>query len=272
MGKLVYAGATSHVSGIIRTPDAHPTHSPVLNAAWESMAASINDANPDVVVLVGTDHHETFGLENYPTFCIGAAEAHDAWNEHGIPGETVAGDEAVGIAILTSLIADGFDASRSMEMNLDHGSMVPIQRVGIGQRRIVPLFINCNTPPLPSLERCRDLGLALRRAVDSLPDDLTVAVIGTGGVSHWVGLPRTGEINEQWDLDFLAAISTGDLDAILTMTDDDIAEDAGNGALEIRTWITTASCAGGAGGTVLAYAPMHAWVTGIGIVEFEVSA
>jgi aromatic ring-opening dioxygenase catalytic subunit (LigB family) len=272
MGKLVYVGATSHVSGIIRTPDAHATHSPRLHSAWESMTAAIATADPDVIVLVGTDHHETFGLENYPTFCVGAAQSHDAWNEHGIPGETVAGDERVGIAILTSLLADGFDVSRSMEMNLDHGSMVPIQRLGIDRRRIVPFFINCNTPPLPSLERCRDLGIALRRAVEDLPSTLKVAVIATGGVSHWVGLPRTGEINEEWDHRFLDAMSAGDLDTIITMTDDEIAEEAGNGALEIRTWVTAAACAGALGGTVLAYAPMHAWVTGIGIVEFEVAA
>jgi aromatic ring-opening dioxygenase catalytic subunit (LigB family) len=272
MATLVYAGATSHVSGIIRTPDAHPEHSPRLDQAWTQMAADIAAADPDVVIMIGTDHHETFGLENYPTFCVGAAEQHDAWNEHGIPGETVAGDEGAGLAILESLLAQGFDLARSHEMNLDHGFMVPIQRIGLEKRRIVPLFINCNTPPLPSLTRCRDLGVALRRAIAQLPDGLRVAVIGTGGVSHWVGLPRTGEINESWDSQFLDRYTTGDLDAIVAMTDDEIAEDAGNGALEIRTWVIAAAAAGGVGGTLLAYAPMHAWVTGIGIVQLEVAA
>lgn len=272
MGKLVYAGATSHVSGILRSPDAHPKHSPRLDRAWREMAADIADADPDVVVLVGTDHHETFGLENYPTFCLGAAAAHDAWNEHGIPGNTVAGDEGVGLSLLGSLIARGFDASRSQEMTLDHGYMVPIQRIGLEQRRIVPVFVNCNTPPLPSLQRCRDLGVALREAIAELPENLKVAVIGTGGVSHWVGLPRTGEINEDWDRRVLNSFTRGDLEAVLSMTDEDIADGAGNGALEIRTWVVAAACAGTAGGRLLAYAPMHAWVTGIGIVDLEVAA
>jgi aromatic ring-opening dioxygenase catalytic subunit (LigB family) len=272
MGTLVYAGSTSHVSGIIRTPNAHPEHGPRLDEAWKRMTANITAANPDVVIMIGTDHHETFGLENYPTFCVGAADTHDAWNEHGIPGNTVSGDESVGLALLASLIADGFDLSRSHEMNLDHGFMVPVQRIGIGQRRIVPLFINCNTPPLPSLGRCRDLGVALRRAIEKLPAELKVAVIATGGVSHWVGLPQTGEINEEWDHHFLDRYTRGDLDSIVAMTDDEIEADAGNGALEIRTWVIAAACAGSAGGRLLEYAPMHAWVTGIGIVELEIAS
>ncbi|TJY66158.1 hypothetical protein E4J89_17415 [Arthrobacter sp. CAU 1506] len=272
MARLVYAGATSHVSGILRSPDAHPDFSPRLHQGWERMTADLESANPDVVLIIGTDHYETFGLENYPTFCIGAATKHDAWNEHGIPGNTVLGDESVGLSLVGSLLERGFDVSRSLEMPLDHGYMVPIQRVGLDQRRIVPLFVNCNTPPLPSLERCRDLGRALREALTELPDDLTVAVLATGGLSHWVGLPQTGEINEDWDRRVLELISRGDLDALTAMTDDDIAEQAGNGALEIRTWIVAAACAGATGGEVLAQAPMHAWVTGIGIINLEVAA
>jgi aromatic ring-opening dioxygenase catalytic subunit (LigB family) len=271
MGRLVYAGATSHVSGILRHPDAHAEHSPRLHAAWQQMTADLERAAPDVVVLVATDHYETFGLENYPIFCIGAAPTHDAWNEHGIPGNTVQGDEGVGTALHAALVGAGFDIARSQEMSLDHSFMVPIQRLGIEGRRIVPLFVNCNTPPLPSLTRCRDLGQALRAAIEDLPDDTSVAIIGTGGVSHWVGLPQMGEINEEWDREFLGRMATGDLDAVLAMTDEQVAADAGNGALEIRTWIVAAACAGGSGGRLLAYAPMHAWGTGIGVLELAVT-
>lgn len=271
MGHLVYAGTTSHVSGIVRAPDADPEHSPRLDAAWTAMAADIAAADPDVVIVIGPDHHETFGLENLPIFCIGAAEEHLAWNEHGIPGEPVAGDVEVGLALHTSLVASGFDVSRAMEMNLDHGFLVPVQRLELGARRIVPFYINCNTPPLPSLQRCRDLGTALRAAIDALPGDTKVAVLGTGGVSHWVGVPRSGEINEEWDKRFLTLMEDGDLDAVVALTDEEILEDAGNGALEIRTWVVAAACAGEKGGRALAYAPMYPWVTGIGIVEMEVA-
>ena len=158
MGTLVYAGTTSHVSGIIRTPDADPENSPRLIEAWEQMTADIASADPDVVVVIGTDHQETYGLENYPVFAIGQAERYEPWNEHGIPGEPVAGDYAVSGALHASLIEFGFDVSVSMDMPLDHSYLVPIQRLGIEGRRIVPFFINCNERPLPTLKRCREQG------------------------------------------------------------------------------------------------------------------
>jgi len=271
MGRLVYAGATSHVSGIVRTPDAHTEYSPRLDEAWRRMTADLAAADPDIVLIISPDHYETFGPENLPIFCLGAADRHEAWNEHGIPGEAVTGDEAAGLALHTALVHAGFDVSLSREMTLDHGYLVPVQRLGLGQRRIVPFFVNCNTHPLPSLQRCRELGVALRSAIDALPDDLGVAVLGTGGVSHWVGVPRMGEVNEQWDRNFLSLTEAGDLDALVAMSDEDIEEEAGNGALEIRTWVIASACAGERGGRLLGYAPMHAWVTGIGVMELEVA-
>jgi aromatic ring-opening dioxygenase catalytic subunit (LigB family) len=268
---LVFAGTTSHVSGIIRTPDAHPSHSATLDRAWQAMTEALAAADPDVVLVVAPDHYETFGPENLPIFCLGAAESHEPWNELGIPGETVRGDEQVGLALHAGLVRAGFDVSLSREMKLDHGYLVPVQRLGLGERRIVPLYVNCTTAPLPSLDRCRALGAALRTAIDDLPSDLRVAVLGTGGVSHWVGLPRMGDINQEWDRAFLDDFTTGQLARILAMSDEDIEAEAGNGAQEIRTWLVASACAGDRGGELLAYAPMDAWVTGIGVVELEVA-
>lgn len=270
MGTLVYAGTTSHVSGILRTPNAHPEHTEGLDRAWRQMASGLAAADPDVVVIIAPDHYETFGPENLPIFCLGAAAEHAAWNELGIPGSSVRGDETTGLALHEHLVRSGFDVALSREMNLDHGYLVPVQRLGLDARAIVPFFVNCNTPPLPSWARCRDLGEALRQAIRALPDDVRVAVLGTGGVSHWVGLPRMGEINEAWDRSFLEQFVAGDLDRITRMTDEAIESEAGNGALEVRTWVVAAACAGGRGGQLLAYAPMPAWVTGIGVVELAV--
>jgi aromatic ring-opening dioxygenase catalytic subunit (LigB family) len=272
MADLVYVGATSHVSGIIRTPDIDPEKSPVLNDAWEIMTANLATANPDVVIVIGTDHQETYGLENYPVFAIGQAEKYPAWNEHNIPGETSSGAPDVSAALRSSLIQAGIDISVSMEMPLDHGYTVPIQRLDLENRPIVPLFINCNEPPLATMARCIQFGEALREAIEALPAEMKVAVIATGGLSHWVAIERQGEINEAWDAQMLERMVEGDLDAFASMTDEEILEEAGNGALEIRTWVTALACAGGRGGKQLAYAPMYQWVTGIGIVELEVAA
>ncbi|UDY23397.1 hypothetical protein [Nocardioides sp. Kera G14] len=271
MGTLVYAGTTSHVSGILRDPSTDTAQGAALAAGWDAMAADLAAADPDVVILIAPDHQEAFGLENLPIFALGSAEIHRAIREHGIPVEDVAGDPKAAQVLHSSLVAQEFDVAIAHEMRLDHGFLVPVKRLGLQQRHVVPIYVSCNEPPLPTLRRCRSLGVALRRAIAELPEATTVAVLGLGALSHWVAIPRMGEINEEWDRRVLEAMERGDLDAIASMTDEEILSEAGNGALEIRTWLVAAACAGG-GGRTLAYAPMFNWVTGIGIVELEVAA
>ncbi|WP_300681166.1 hypothetical protein [Nocardioides sp.] len=270
MGTLVFAGTTSHVSGIVRAPHADSDNGAALAAAWDAMAAEIAAADPDVIVLIAPDHQEAFGLENLPIFAIGSAEIHRAIREHGIPVDDVAGAPQTAQALHASLVAAEFDVAIAHEMPLDHGFLVPVKRLGLQQRRVVPLYLSCNQPPLPTLKRCQGLGVALRRAIEELPAETTVAVLGLGALSHWVAVPRMGEINEEWDRRVLDWFEAGELDAIAAMTDAEILEEAGNGALEIRTWLTAAACAGGPART-LAYAPMAPWVTGIGITELAIA-
>lgn len=271
MATLAFAGATSHVSGIIRTPDADPDRAAALNTGWEHLARSIREAAPDVIVLIGTDHQETYGLENYPVFALGQADQYPAWNEHNIPGGPLKGRMDISAQLHEQLIHQGIDISVSMHMPLDHGYTVPMQRLDLEDIPVVPLFVNCNQPPLPTMKRCRQLGEALRQAIEALPADLNIAVLATGGVSHWVAIPGQGDINEEWDREFLATIAAGDLDTITAMTDEEILEAAGNGALEVRTWVVASACAGDRGGEVLAYEPMYPWITGIGILSLVVA-
>ncbi|SOD99410.1 2,3-dihydroxyphenylpropionate 1,2-dioxygenase [Blastococcus haudaquaticus] len=267
MSGVAWAGATSHVGAILRNPHAAPERSDGLNAGWDAMAAEIRAARLDALVVVATDHYETFRLEHYPTFCVGVADEYEGWGEFGNPAGVVSGSPAISAGLLDGLVSGGFDVSRSHEMPLDHSFMVPLLRLGLGDLPIVPLFVNCNTPPLPSLARCVALGTALGRAAAALPGGPRLGVLGTGGVSHWVGLPRFGEVNEEWDGHFLDLMATGRVEEVLGWSDDEILADAGNGALEIRTWLVAQGAAGAAGGRLLGYAPMPEWAIGIGIMS-----
>jgi aromatic ring-opening dioxygenase catalytic subunit (LigB family) len=229
----------------------------------DEIAASALDA----VIVVGTDHFETFNLENHPTFCLGMAEEYEAWGEFGNPDGTVPGAPDISAALLEGLVDRGFDLARSHEMPLDHAYMVPILKLGLQDTPIIPLYLNCNTPPLPTLGRCRDLGEAIRAVVEGLPGDHRIGIIATGGVSHWVGLPRFGDINPEWDLAFLQLFADAELDRLTGFTDDEILDDAGNGALEVRTWILAQAAAGNPRSELFAYQPMDPWGIGIGIMR-----
>lgn len=272
MSSVVYAGATSHVGAILRNPNALPERSDALHQAWEQMTAELRDANLDAVVMVATDHYETFRLEHYPTFCLGIADEFEGWGEFGNPDGQVPGAPNEATELLKGLTQRGFDVSRSHEMRLDHSFMVPLVRLGLTETPVIPLFVNCNTPPLPSLRRCHELGAALGEAIRSMPGGRRIAVIGTGGVSHWVGLPRFGDINTEWDDRFLTLMAEGRVEEIFNWTDEQILEEAGNGALEIRTWLIAHAASGGRNGTLLSYQPMPPWAIGIGIMRMEIPA
>jgi len=47
------------------------------------------------------------------------------------------------------------------------------------------------------------VGRAIRKAVESYPEDLRVVVFGTGGMSHQISGPRAGLINSKFDKAFL---------------------------------------------------------------------
>ena len=63
--------------------------------------------------------------------------------------------------------------------------------------KVIPANINCQGPPLTPLHRAWAFGEAIRRAADSVPE--RIALIATGGISHWPATPDSGLINAAWD-------------------------------------------------------------------------
>ena len=110
---------------------------------------------------------------------------------------------------------------------------------------MIPANINCQGPPLTPLHRAWAFGEALRRAADARPE--RIAIVGTGGISHWPATPDSGKINEPWDRDFLDRWSRNDRAGLLDYTDAAAYRDAGQGGFEIRTFIAVAAAARGRG-------------------------
>jgi len=136
-----------------------------------------------------------------------------------------------------------------------------------GRVPVVPIVQNCAVAPMPSLGRCYRLGAALRRAIEQWPNPARVALIGAGGLSHWVGMPGMGRINVDFDRWFLSRLAAGRAEEVVTLTDAEV-ERAGNGAHEIRSWLTVAGAVPGKPARVLAYEPITAWVTGMGVISY----
>ncbi len=100
----------------------------------------------------------------------------------------------------------------------------------------------------------------MRRACDRAPE--RIALIGTGGISHWPATPDSGKINEKWDRAFLERFLANRRDELLAYRDADVWREAGQGGLEIRTFIAVAGATEGCTGELWFYAPIPIFAVG----------
>jgi len=96
-----------------------------------------------------------------------------------------------------------------------------------------------------------------------------VVVIGSGGISHWVGTAEMGRVNEVFDREILDYAVRGDIAALSALSDEYILANGGNGGMEIRNWACAMGALEGARGEVLAYEAVPEWVTGLGFVQLH---
>jgi protocatechuate 4,5-dioxygenase beta chain len=101
---------------------------------------------------------------------------------------------------------------------------------------IIPLAVNVVLYPPPTGHRCFMLGRALRKAVESYPEDLRVVVLGTGGMSHQISGPRAGLINTAFDTAFLDNL-TKDPAKLVRVPHLEYVREAGAEAIELVMWL-----------------------------------
>ena len=135
---------------------------------------------------------------------------------------------------------------------------------------MIPVNINCQGPPLTPVHRAWAFGEALRRACDSVPEK--IALVGTGGISHWPATPDSGKINEAWDADFMDRWCRNDKDALLDYDDLSVYADAGQGGFEIRTFLAVSAAAGGAPGQVHFMEPIPIFAVTCTIASYDLTA
>ncbi len=249
---LVYAGVCSHAPGITgRADQADPTVRDGFYSAYEQMRVDIEASGAEAVIVVAAEHFANFFMNNMPSFAIGMADFYDgpiedaAWL--GIDKFRAPGSAELSKRIITEVM-ETVDVSYAEEWKFDHGIAVPLHFLTPKfDKTIIPVNINCQGPPLTPLHRAWAFGEALGRAAESVPEK--IAIIGTGGISHWPATPDSGKINEEWDRDFLDRWCRNDKAALLDYDDESIYRDAGQGGFEIRTFLSVSAAADGAKGT-----------------------
>lgn len=274
MAELAGVFAVSHTPVMTNMP--HAPAADVSAAVYEDfrrVGQEIAALDPDVLLLVSNDHLHNFFLNNMPAFCIGATDSYDSPVEGWLKVEKrkIAGDTALGAFLVEAAFDAGFDPSFSMELTLDHGMITPMELAGVsGRFTCVPLLINCVQPPLPRMDRCLAFGRRIGAAIAAYPGARRVAVLATGGLSHDVGTPRMGELNEVFDRTFLDLLAVGDPAPLAAYAQAEVNK-AGNGAEEVRNWLLAHGIAGCSGFELYSYRPVTEWYTGIGIGRWQIA-
>jgi protocatechuate 4,5-dioxygenase, beta chain len=245
MARITAGVATSHVPAIGAAIDLGKTQ----EAYWAPMFRGYEfskrwmvENRPDVVILVFNDHATAFSLDIIPTFAIGCAAsfapADEGWGPRPVP--LAEGHPELASHIAQSVIQQDFDLTIVNRMDVDHGLTVPLSLI-CGQPeawpfKVIPFAVNVVTYPPPSGRRCYELGKAVRRAVDTFDQDLSVQVWGTGGMSHQLQGPRAGVINKDFDTRFLDAL-TKHPDAAAGIPHIDYIREAGAEGIELVMWL-----------------------------------
>ena len=168
--------------------------------------------------------------------------------------------------IVESAYAAGFEPSFAYELQLDHGTMIPLHFLTPDmQLPAVPIMFNTLAAPQPSARRCFEFGRVVGEVVRRSPK--RIALIATGGMSHDPGERRHGFIDSQFDRTFLTQMANGDGAALAEYSSSRLGA-AGAGAFELLAWIALCGATGGRAGNVLAYEAVVPWATGMGIMEF----
>jgi len=245
MAKITASVFTSHVPAIGAALDLGKTSEPYWQpvfAGYDFSKQWMKDNTPDVIFLVFNDHATAFSLEMIPTFAIGCADSYtpadEGWGPRPVP--IVKGHPELASHIAQSVIQDDFDLTIVNKMDVDHGLTVPLSLM-CGQPSewpcpVIPFAVNVVQYPVPSGRRCYNLGLAIRKAIESYDQPLNVHIWGTGGMSHQLQGPRAGLINREWDNAFLDRL-IADPEGLAGTPHIDYVREAGSEGIELVMWL-----------------------------------
>jgi hypothetical protein len=251
-----------------------------VQAALDRLASDLTASRPDVVLIVGDDQHELFDAGNLPAVSIfygdkaithtfgqraigdpefmkvlSKAYAMDEHHEFDCDGEFARG-------LIEHLIEDGVDIGASAKVSdpETHGfghayGFIVTRLMQKLNARIVPVMLNTYYPPnQPTPARCYTIGRAIRAAIDASKLNRRVAVVASGGLSHFV-------TNEPLDHRVIDALKAGDPSALSRLPVNLLK----SGSSEIRNWIAVAGVLDGIRTTWVEYVPVYRTPAGTGV-------
>jgi aromatic ring-opening dioxygenase catalytic subunit (LigB family) len=264
MGQIVAGFGASHV---LFPPDGVEDKAERVFQGLLEIRRRVRALKPDVLILAGSDHLNTFTLAMQVGLAVGVADEYATLGDMGLPATTFPGHRDFAEAFTRFAARREFELVQIEEVRPDHGMAIP--KLIIDPKNeipTVPVYINAVMPVPPSPGRCFKLGGVLRELVETQrPAGERVVVVGLGGLSHWLCLPPQGKVAEEFDRDFLAKMTAGRSAELAKIETEALLEASGNGGLELTAWLFMAGAMPpDAVGETLCYEAIPEWITGMG--------
>lgn len=278
--------------------------------AMARLRKELEEARPDAIIVFGDDQLEQFTFQNFPALCIFTGESFSGYKLSPYFGLPIPGEDrkerprtsehwvemkshpALARHLMTDLMRRGFDLAFSNEVN-SHGIGHAFTRPFLHLRPqfdipVIPVYINCYYGPQPTGQRCYEFGRAIAEAVAAFPQDMRIAVLGSGGLWH-TPMVKKALIDPDFDSSILNAVRSGSasdmaaaFDARAPRVDPDDAEMVdrlsagtgmvlgfGSGTGETRNWIAAAATADGIPGEIIDYIEVNASPVGAGFAYWK---
>ena len=250
-----------------------------IQDAIGQLSAALEEAAPDIAVVIGDDQEELFLDDCMPAFSVFwgqeswdrpefihadmsvPSRASVLWAFHGDQPEAYPGHPEFGHHLIQHLMQEHFDVAQYSrqheERSLGHAFTFVRRRIMSKDKVIptIPVLINTYVPPnQPTPARCYAFGQALRRAIESWPGSERVAVIASGGLSHFV-------IDTELDRRVLDGLAKGDRESLSTLPRSKLQ----SGSSEILNWVAAGGALEGLRMQLINYVPGYRSEGGTGV-------
>jgi gallate dioxygenase len=245
MARIIGGIGASHSPTIGYAKDTGKHNDPAWKPIFDGFDAIrhwVHKKKIDVIFMIYNDHITSFFLDHYSPYVLGIDDQYVAADEGGGPRDVAPAMGHLGLSqhIGMSLVADEFDMSFFQGKPVDHGFLSPLSMLGDANGpwpgKVVPLQVGVLQLPIPNAKRMWKLGKALRRAIESCPENLNVAIMATGGLSHQVHGERAGFLNEAWDNEFLELLEKSP-EQLVNMRIAEYAAKGGMEGAEVIMWL-----------------------------------
>ena len=231
-------------------------------AAFAVLRNDLEQAQPDVLIVVANDQFVNFFWNNIPTFFVTIGdEVRGKFTRHSFQYRN---HKELGKAIIRAGMDEGIDFSYGEHIELQHTQNVPLYFLLREPKiPILPIYVNTWVDPAPSPRRCYQVGELIRAVADESKE--RVAILSTGGLSHFPGSPRIGEIDETFDHKLLEVMREGKGKSLVDYSVQDLLQ---AGDTEFLNWMVVIGAIGDAKASYTAYKPDFV-ATGWGFVSWK---